>query len=271
MNIQLRTPSHNGGQQVAVRPVADSRAGSGETATDWRYSALALLGLALALQIASAYLPTYVAPSWLEIIESIPDIRARDIWSTLARVVTALLFSFLWGSLIALAAHKVRTIERFGLPIIRFLMAVPAVAWVIITILWFADIETRILFVLSIVCIPVFVLDLLDAMRNIPKGVREMVMGFRPTNRQYYFKLIFPAILPEMFTSWKINISLAVRVVTIAELVGAVSGIGFVFTRGRNLFDMPLVFAATLILTIQLFALQGIVLWLEKRTLAWRG
>lgn len=250
---------------------ADQKAGGGKTAADWRYSVAALIGLALALQVASVPLPTYIVPSWFEIIENVPDIRFQDIWTTLLRVVVALLFSFVSGGLMAFAAHRIGFIERFGIPIVRFLMAVPAVAWIIITILWFANVEVRILFVLSVVCVPVFVVDLLDAMRNIPKGLREMVMGFRPTSLQYYSKLIFPAIQPGIFTSWKINISLAVRVVTIAELVGAVSGIGYVFTLGRNLFDMPLVFAATLILTIMLFALQGLVFLVEKRMLAWRG
>ena len=55
-------------------------------------------------------------------------------------------------------------------------------------------------------------------------GVRArcMMQSFRPTTLQYFFKLILPAILPTIFTSWKVNISLAIRVVTIAELVGAV-------------------------------------------------
>ena len=42
---------------------------------------------------------------------------------------------------------------------------------------------------------------------------------------KFFVKLMLPAIVPTIFTSWKVNISLAIRVVTIAELVGAVTGI----------------------------------------------
>ena len=76
------------------------------------------------------------------------------------------------------------------------------------------------------VCGPVFLVNALDAMRRVPRELRGMMHSFRPTTLQYFTKLMLPAIVPSLFTSWKINISLAIRVVTIAELVGAVTGIG---------------------------------------------
>ena len=69
------------------------------------------------------------------------------------------------------------------------------------------------------VCGPVFLVDSLDAMRGVSRDLRGMMRSFRPTTRQYFTKLMFPAILPNLITSWKINLSLAIRVVTIAELV----------------------------------------------------
>ena len=62
--------------------------------------------------------------------------------------------------------------------------------------------------------------------------------------------MILPASLPGVLTSWKINLSLAIRVVTIAELVGATSGIGYGLTVAQAEFSIADIVAWTLILIL---------------------
>src|SRR4029079_8286046 len=88
-------------------------------------------------------------------------------------------------------------------------------------------VELRIAFVLVVVCGPVFIVDALDGMKGVSRDLRDMLRSFRPSRRPLFTKLVLPATLPTILTSWKINLSLAIRVVTMAELVGAVSGIGY--------------------------------------------
>jgi len=97
-----------------------------------------------------------------------------------------------------------------------------------------------------------------------------MLRSFRPTRLQYFTKLILPATLPIILTSWKINISLAIRVVTIAELVGAISGIGYGLVVAQELFSVADVFAWTLVLVVILFVTEGVLIYLEGRLLRWR-
>jgi ABC-type nitrate/sulfonate/bicarbonate transport system permease component len=149
-------------------------------------------------------------------------------------------------------------------------MAVPVVSWILFAVLWFRGVEFRILFVLVVVCAPVFVVDTLDSMRNVPRELRDMMRSFRPTSFQFFRKLMLPAILPGIFTSWKITLSLAIRVVTIAELVGAVTGIGHQLSVAQELFSVADVFAWTLVLVALLFLLEGIIGKVEHRLLRWR-
>ena len=101
-------------------------------------------------------------------------------------------------------------------------------------------------------------------MRGVPRELRGMMRSFRPTALQYFSKLIFPAIMPNLITSWKINLSLAIRVVTIAELVGAVTGIGHQLAVAQELFSVADVFAWTLVLVAMLFLLEGVVGRIER-------
>jgi len=109
------------------------------------------------------------------------------------------------------------------------------------------------------------------AMRSVPRELRQMMQSFRPTTLQYFVKLMLPAIVPTIFTSWKVNISLAIRVVTIAELVGAVTGIGHQLSVAQELFSVADVFAWTIVLVALLFLLEAIVSRFEARLLRWRA
>ena len=224
------------------------------------------------LSYLSPYLgiPPFAIPGLLTIPKSIAHVTPLDIVVTLTRVIGALIVSYVLGDSLAMAMYRSEALDYYLLPMIRILMAVPVISWILFAVLWFPGVEFRIGFVLVVVCGPVFLVDSLDAMRGVPRELRSMMQSFRPTTLQYFRKLILPAIVPTLFTSWKVNISLAIRVVTIAELVGAVTGIGHQLSVAEELFSVSDVFAWTVILVALLFLLEALVARVEARMLRWR-
>jgi NitT/TauT family transport system permease protein len=215
-------------------------------------------------------IPPFAVPSFATIARSLAKITPLDVIVTLGRVIGALMTSFVLGLAMAMAMYRSEVLEKYLHPMVRILMAVPVVSWILFAVLWFPGVEFRIGFVLVVVCGPVFLVDTLDAMRNVPRELRQMMRSFRPTVPQFFFKLMLPAIVPTIFTSWKVNISLAIRVVTIAELVGAVTGIGHQLSVAQELFSVADVFAWTVVLVVLLFLLEAVVARLEARILRWR-
>lgn len=241
-----------------------------------REAIFSILGFAVAWEILaqlapSLGIPAFAVPSFTKIWASLSNVTALDIVVTLARVIAALVLSFVIGVAVAIAMYLSDPVERYLRPLIRLLMAVPVVSWILFAVLWFKGVEFRIIFVLIVVCAPVFVVDTLDSMRDVPKELRQMIKSFRPTFWQFFSKLMLPAIMPGVFTSWKITLSLAIRVVTIAELVGAVTGIGHKLQVAQELFSVAEVFAWTLILVALLFLLESLVVRLETYVLRWRA
>lgn len=233
-------------------------------------TAISLIGFAVVWQIASYFLPDYAVPGWQKIFGAFLGLPIDFVLVTVARMTGALAVSFVIGMAIAVAMYSSRAVEAYLLPMIRLLMAVPAVCWVVFAVLWFTGVEFRIMFVLVIVCGPVFVIDILDGMKGVSIELREMLRAFRPGPLQVFTKLIVPGTLPIILTSWKINLTLAVRVVTIAELVGAVTGIGYGLVIAQELFSVAEVFAWSLVLVAILFLFQAIITSLERTWLAWR-
>ena len=226
-----------------------------------------------ALSYLSPYLgiPPFAVPSLVKIAQRMAVITPLDVVVTLARVIGALVASFVLGLAAAMAMYRSKMLDDYLHPMIRILMAVPVVSWILFAVLWFPGVEFRIGFVLFVVCGPVFLVDTLDAMRSVPRELRQMMRSFRPTTLQFFVKLMLPAIVPTIFTSWKVNISLAIRVVTIAELVGAVTGIGHQLSVAQELFSVADVFAWTIVLVALLFLLEGAVARVEHRLLRWRA
>ena len=234
-------------------------------------SALAILGFIAFWAILSHTAPSYAFPYWSKILKSLVEVPYQDVAITLLRLLVSMALSFVLGLMCALLLFERPNVEAFVLPLVKLMMAVPAVCWVVFAILWFRGVEMRIYFVMLVTCGPVFAIDSLDAMKGVPSDLKQMARSFRPTNLQVLRTIIIPGIVPNLLTSWKINLTLAVRVVTIAELVGAVNGIGHGLVLAQEMFSISDVFAWTIILVIILYALQGLVSLAEHRLLRWRS
>jgi NitT/TauT family transport system permease protein len=224
-------------------------------------SVSAIVAFVIAWTILSHLAPSYAVPYWSKIIKSLVEIPYTDVLITLVRLLISMVLSFVIGLACSLLLFERPDFEAFFLPLIKLLMAVPAVCWVVFAILWFRGVETRIYFVMLVTCGPVFAIDSLDAMKGVPNDLKQMARSFRPTNLQVLRTVIIPGIGPNLLTRWKINLTLA----------GAVNGIGHGLVLAQEMFSISDVFAWTIVLVAILYALQGVVSLAEHRLLRWRA
>jgi NitT/TauT family transport system permease protein len=256
-------------EAIVARPSEKSARGVRAFRPDW-FSLGAILGFVILWQIASYFAPPFVIPGWERILKAFFELRFDYVAVTLARLLVSLAASFVLGVAVAAAMNQHKYIEQMVTPYVRMLMSVPAICWVVFSILWFKGVELRIFFVMVVVAMPVFLVDTLDGMKAVPRDLEQMVKSFQPTWFEGFTKLTVPSILPIVLTSWKINLSQSIRVILTAELVGATSGIGYGLVLAEETFSVAVLFAWTLTLIVALYALQGVVDVLEAKHLAWR-
>lgn len=256
-------------EAVVARPSDKSARGSSAFLPNW-FSIGSILGFAILWQIVSCFVPPFVIPGWERILKAFFELRFDYVAVTLARLLVSLAASFVLGVAVAAVMNQHKYIEQMVIPYVRMLMSVPAICWVVFSILWFKGVEPRIFFVMVVVCAPVFIVDTLDGMKAVSRDLEQMVESFQPTWLEKFTKLTVPSILPVVLTSWKINLSQAIRVILTAELVGATSGIGYGLVIAQETFSVAVVFAWTLTLIVALYALQGVVDVLEAKYLTWR-
>jgi NitT/TauT family transport system permease protein len=250
--------------------------GSGSAPHLLNLAAIVSVGLLLlAWQIASFFLPEFIVPGLqligLEFVKMLEEgTLVNDSLLTLLRVMLGLIGGFVFGGILGLLMGLARRSEDYLMPVVKFIMGVPALSWTLIVILWFRGTELRIFALMMAVSFPVFAHSILDAVKGVSRELLEMTMAFRPTRIQVLRLLILPSIIPSILTAWKVSIGFAVRVVIVAELVGASTGVGYRMVQQQSLLNMSGVLAWTLILVLMGLSLQGMISKSEEILLKWR-
>jgi len=227
----------------------------------------------IAWEISSHFVPPYLVPNVITLLDKFLEVLTswklmRHVFITVLRVIIALTVSFMLGATLSIFMSFFRKMEDYILPVLHFIMGVPALSWVVMAIIWFPDIESRILFILVACCFPNYTLEMYDGIKGIQKDLMDMLQSFRPNRLQLFKKLILPSIVPAILTSWKINLGYAIRVAMVAELVGATTGVGFQLLSSQEMFDMAGAIAWTMMLIVFLmisqFSLERVEGWLLR-------
>lgn len=236
---------------------------------------VAMAGLAIAWQIASCFFPHFLFPS-------VPDIAARfvaifgswgsalDALATAGRILLGLTGAFMCGSILAFLMGRSGVVYRYVYPLLNFNQGIPALSWVVISIIWFKGIEFRIFFIMVMTTLPAFTFQVLDAYRSMSRDLFEMTLSFRPSRLDLLRTLVLPTVLPGILTAWKVNLGNASRVVVVAELVGATGGVGYELLQQQQLFDMAGAIAWTIVLVVFVLIVQRVISLLEDWLLAYR-
>jgi len=195
----------------------------------------------------------------------------QNLLTTLARVAVGLVAAFILGTLLGLGAGVSERAAGYLLPVIRFIQGIPSLSWVILAVIWFANVELRVFFVMLLVTMPGFALQAYDSYRSIPAELRDMARSFRPGRWALFREITLPGITPGIFTGWKVNLGLGIRMVLVAELVGATIGVGSQLLSAQQLFDTAAVVSWTLLLAVCLLLVQALLDGLEAYALRYRA
>src|SRR6266700_647901 len=106
----------------------------------------ALLGLAVVWQIVSLFVPDFLFPSVPQIAVRFAEIfsswkTSYDAVATGVRILAGLTGAFIFGSILAMLMARSDAFARYCFPLLNFNQGIPALSWVVISIIWFRGIE----------------------------------------------------------------------------------------------------------------------------------
>jgi NitT/TauT family transport system permease protein len=109
--------------------------------------------------------------------------------------------------------------------------------------------------------------NVVQAVRVADRDLINLARAYMMTRWQTFWKILFPLSLPALMAGLRIGATLAVIGVTVGELVGGNTGLGFLITYGEGQSNTAMVFDAILLLTVIGIILYTLVGLVERRVL----
>jgi NitT/TauT family transport system permease protein len=236
-------------------------------------NAVVVLAIIVAMQLWSEEVPPYIMPPPALSGEAILSALTQDYFQillTVARLTVAVIFALVVGSALGVAMALVRPLQPFLKSIVVIDTGVPALSWMLFAIFWFKSPEARVFFILAMILLPFYALNVADGIRALPRELVEMVETFRPSRWQLFRMLIVPHIVPYILMTTRSIIGYATRMTVFAELVSVSTGIGARMSLAQSNFQMEGVIAWTVVLIVLNLLIQALVAAVEKSLLRWR-
>jgi NitT/TauT family transport system permease protein len=86
-----------------------------------------------------------------------------------------------------------------------------------------------------------------------------------------FFRVVLPAASPGIFTGLKMGAGTAFFMLIAAEMIGASRGLGWLVWNAQINFQIPRLFAATVVISVLGLTLNALLERIERRLLGWRG
>ena len=229
--------------------------------------------IVLLMQIGSVFIPAYILPSPLSVLRSLAESLATDygqILITLLRLIISLLISIAVGTAIGIITGTIASVRPFLRALVIIDTGIPALSWMLMAVFWFKDPELRMFFIMFVIVVPIYALNVHDGIRAMSKEWLEMCESFRPARLQVLRYLIIPHVIPYVLMTTKSTVGYATRMLIFAELIGSSVGIGARMGLAQATFHMESVIAWTVLLVVMNMMAQGTVGLLERYLLRWR-
>ncbi len=154
------------------------------------------------------------------------------------------------GTIIAIILWWSEFLSEVLEPYLVVLNSLPKIALGPIFIVWFGAGPTSIIAITLAVSIIVTILEVLNGFVATDEEEIKLVKSFGARRLQIFTKVVFPANLPIIINSLKINVGLSWVGVIVGEFLVSKSGLGYLIVYGGQVFQLDLVMASVIILSI---------------------
>ena len=168
-----------------------------------------------------------------------------QVFASLQRVAIGYSFAAVVGIAVGIIVGLNQRVAKGLDPVFQVLRTVPPLAWVPIALAALQQNQPAALFVIFITAVWPILINTAVGVRQIPQDYNNVAQVLQLPRKEYFFKILFPAALPYIFTGLRIAIGLAWLAIIAAEIVmSGIVGIGFfIWNAYQNNFVSEIILA----------------------------
>jgi NitT/TauT family transport system permease protein len=239
---------------------------------------LASVALAVVVLLAWQYLPPlfgvpkYIIPRVTDLVTEFVRMWNQEnllghFISTASMSIVGFILGGLLGAVFGYALGLLPTVEKVLSPYILALQIAPKVAFAPLFILWFGyNAWPKLIVTILVVFFPILV-NVLQAMRIMDRDMVNLARAYNMSRAKIFWKVMLPFSMPNLLAGLRIGATLAVIGITVGELVGGETGLGYLISFGQGQANTAMVFNAIGLLTVIGIAMYWAVTSVEARIL----
>lgn len=184
--------------------------------------------------------------------------------ASLYRVTVGFYLAAVLGVPLGIIIGRVMLARNLLNPVIQFLRPISPLAWIPLAMLWFGIGDKPAIFLIFLACFFPLVVATTIAVGSINKVYFQVASNFNFSRTESVFKIIVPAIIPDLVTALRLTISIAWLVVVAAEMIAVQSGLGYLILDSRNALRMDYVMVGMIVIGMIGLMLDYVVRQLGK-------
>jgi NitT/TauT family transport system permease protein len=224
------------------------------------------------LAVMAFHIENFVLPSPIEAIQQLWIARyplAMHGLATLGTTLAGFALAVVIGLALGILVGSFRLVYVSLYPILIGFNSVPKAALVPVLVIWFGVGTVPAVIAAFLLSFFPVVVNVATGFATIEPELLDVLRVLGATRRDMVMKIGIPRSLPYFFASLKIAITLSFVGTVIAEIVAGNNGIGNVMLIASSNFNVPLVFAALLVVGVMGVGMYAIFAMLETRFTAW--
>ena len=243
----------------------------------WIYRPISILSLLLVWIVLARLLGEVVLPGPISALEFMREqfergALTRHVGITMYRVLIAFAIAMALGVALGLLTGVSRTADRLLEAWVVVGLTVPRIMLFVVAYLLLGLNDTSAIIALVITVVPTIIVQLREGTRAIDRKLVEMARAYRRSNLTIVRRVIFPQLLPYFIGTARGALSLAWKMVILAELLGRTSGVGYQISFYFQMFNMRGILAYGLTMMLILTAIDLTFVGLMQRYgLRWRS
>lgn len=213
-------------------------------------------------------------PSPGEVFGSFSRLLARDlidhVIASLQRVFLGVGLAAIVGIGLGVTAASLRGVNAAVAPLVIFLRSVPMGALIPLTLLLFSDGEKQKTMFLFLAIVPFVFSDTVKAMSIVPERYVETAQTLGASRLQIVYKVLVPLSLPDIITSLRFQLGLALGYIMLTEELDAEFGLGKLINTSQKQGPFEHVYLLLFVIALLAFALDLLLRTLQRGAFTWR-
>lgn len=172
---------------------------------------------------------------------------------------------------LGLLCGYINKIEIVVSTIVDFIRPLPPLAYYMVLILWLGIGNTSKIVLLLIAAFAPVYIACVQAVKLVKKDYILSAETLGANKIQLFKHVVFPGSLPNIFTGIRTATGVAFTTIVSAEMIAAVSGVGWVILDGSNKLNSEMVFVGIIIIGIAAILIDKMLQFIENKIVFWKG